>query len=227
MYPPRRGSGFGNRNRNVESGAKPRAKPLKRPSQARAKFTVQAIYDAFVRIWKAHGWAGVTTRAVALETGIAVGTLYDYFPNKQALLSGYVRHSLDVLISRLDSEVIQPQSLDWQERVRRLVRMTGGGMLGESLHIDRDMLLLEFKIAEAKHHRRAFDELSAKWHEAFAACKDLPQVPAAPTIDTLFTAVLGGCRYVLMVGPAQLDMEVWVEQMESVCLAAVAKHQPN
>jgi len=28
----------------------PRAKPLKRPSQARARFTVQAIYDAFVRI---------------------------------------------------------------------------------------------------------------------------------------------------------------------------------
>jgi DNA invertase Pin-like site-specific DNA recombinase len=45
-------------------------------------FTVQAIYDAFVRIWRRDGWAGVSTRAVALETGVSVGTLYDYFPQQ-------------------------------------------------------------------------------------------------------------------------------------------------
>jgi AcrR family transcriptional regulator len=82
----------------------PRSKPLKRPTQARSKFTVQAIYDAFVRIWNAHGWEGVTTRAVALETGIAVGTLYDYFPDKEAMLSGYVRHCVEALLARLDAE---------------------------------------------------------------------------------------------------------------------------
>ena len=65
-------------------------RPLKRPRQARARFTVQAIYDAFVRIWQRDGWQRLTTRNVALETGISVGTLYDYFPSKTALLSGYV-----------------------------------------------------------------------------------------------------------------------------------------
>ena len=73
-------------------GLQARPKPLKRPAQARPRFTVQAIYDAFVRIWQRDGSAGVATRAVALETGVAVGTLYEYFPNKQALLSGYVRY---------------------------------------------------------------------------------------------------------------------------------------
>ena len=81
-----------------------RPKPLKRPAQARAKFTVQAIYDAFVRIWQREGWAGVTTRAVALETGVSVGALYEYFPNRQALLSGYVRHGIESLIAALRSE---------------------------------------------------------------------------------------------------------------------------
>ena len=57
--------------------AQPSAKPLKRPTQARARFTVQAIYDAFVRIWQRDGWQRLTTRNVALETGISVGTLYD------------------------------------------------------------------------------------------------------------------------------------------------------
>ena len=47
------------------------AKPLKRPTQARAKFTVQAIFDALVRIWQRDGWARLTTRSVALETAVA------------------------------------------------------------------------------------------------------------------------------------------------------------
>ena len=56
MYARKGASGFGN--------AAP-AKPLKRPAQARAKLTVQAIHDAFVRIWRRDGWAKLTTRAVS------------------------------------------------------------------------------------------------------------------------------------------------------------------
>ena len=79
-------------------------KPLKRPTQARAKATVQAIFDAFVRIWQRDGWARLTTRAVALEAGIAVGTLYDYFPSKTALQSGYVRHCIEHLIRAVGTD---------------------------------------------------------------------------------------------------------------------------
>ena len=72
------------------SPAQSHNKPLKRPTQGRAKMTVQAIFDTYVRIWQRDGWERVTTRAVALEAGVAVGTLYDYFPSKQALHSGLV-----------------------------------------------------------------------------------------------------------------------------------------
>ena len=70
-------------------------KPLKRPTQDRAKFTVQALYDGFVRICVRDGWDSVSMRALAEETGYAVGTLYEYFPNRDALLSGYVRHAIE------------------------------------------------------------------------------------------------------------------------------------
>src|SRR5688572_6834666 len=105
-------------------GATP--KPLKRPTQARAKFTVQAIFDAFVRIWQRDGWARLTTRAVALEAGIAVGTLYDYFPSKAALQSGYVRHCIETLIHAVDAEAVQPVGLPWRERTHRLVALACG-----------------------------------------------------------------------------------------------------
>jgi len=90
----------------------PRTRPLKRPRQARARFTVQAIYDAYVRIWQRDGWEQLTTRKVALETGIAIGTLYDYFPSKEALHSGYVRHCIEQMIHRIDEQVIAPTTPD-------------------------------------------------------------------------------------------------------------------
>ena len=57
----------------------PGNKPLKRPRQARAKATVQAVFDAFVRIWQRDGWQRLTTRAVALEAGIAIGSSLSLF----------------------------------------------------------------------------------------------------------------------------------------------------
>ncbi|MBT9464498.1 MAG: TetR/AcrR family transcriptional regulator [Hydrogenophaga sp.] len=203
----------------------PRSKPLKRPTQARSKFTVQAIYDAFVRIWNAHGWEGVTTRAVALETGIAVGTLYDYFPDKEALLSGYVRHCVDALLARLDAEVIAPSDIAWQERVKRLVRITCDTRLDGLPAVDHEMLMLEHRVAEPKHHRRVYDELADRWEQAFVACRDLQPPLSSATIHALLTAAWGGRRYRLLVQSDSGSGE-WVVEMEAMVIARVSMHLP-
>jgi AcrR family transcriptional regulator len=201
--------------------AAPRSKPLKRPTQARSKFTVQAIYDAFVRIWTAHGWEGVTTRAVALETGIAVGTLYDYFPDKEALLSGYVRHCIEALLARLDAEAIAPTDIDWRERVKRLVRITCDTRLEGLPAFDHEMLMLEHRVAEPKHHRRVYDELAGRWRQAFAACKDLQPAPSPATLHALLTAAWGGRRYRLLVQPEAAGDD-WVSEMEAMVMARLS-----
>lgn len=131
--------------------------PLKRPRQARAKVTVQAIYDAFVRIWQRDGWAGVTTRAVALETGISVGAFYDWFPNKEALLSGYVRHAFEAMLAQIAAQAAAPEGLADGERLRRLVRLCSGVDVPELPPFDAGMLALEDLIAEPRLHRRFHD----------------------------------------------------------------------
>jgi AcrR family transcriptional regulator len=191
-------------------GLEPRRKPLKRPVQARAKFTVQAIYDAFVRIWQRDGWARLTTRAVALETGVSVGTLYEYFPNKQALLSGYVRHWLESLVAALSQ---RPMTM---ERAVRLVC----DPLAEGLPLfDATMIELEREIAEPKHHRRAYDEVLAAWRGALAAsgCDADPE-----RAETLFVAAWGGRRYLLLVQPP-LAAEAWIAQMQQICAALLTR----
>lgn len=220
MYPRRPQTGFGNRKGHAQPGSRPRPKPLKRPVQARAKFTVQAIYDAFVRIWRTHGWEGVTTRAVALETGVSVGTLYDYFPNKHALLSGYVRHCIDVLIEEIERQAIQPEGLAWHERVSRLVRLTCGVDAKELPYFDAAMLTLEDQIAEPKHHRRVYDELSTLWIRVIAACADAPRQPTADEVKALYLSVWGGRRYLLLAQPGNMPAPAWAAAMEGLCRAA-------
>lgn len=216
MYRRQPPAGFG----IGEATAAPRSKPLKRPTQARSKFTVQAIYDAFVRIWQARGWQGVTTRAVALEAGIAVGTLYDYFPDKEALLSGYVRHCVEALLQRVDADVIGADRLPWRERVARLVRITCDTTLAGLPPFDRDMLMLEHRVAEPKHHRRVYDELAARWQQALAACTDLRPQPAPATVHALLAAAWGGRRYRLLVQPGADD--TWLAEMQALVVARLA-----
>lgn len=214
-------SGFGN-TRGGSPNVNPRAKPLKRPSQARAIFTVEVIYQAFFRIWRRNGWPGLTTREVALEAGVAVGTLYDYFPSKEALLSGYIRHRLDALLQHLDEAVVQANELDWATRIKRLIRLTCTPDDEHQPFFNHAVLLIEHQIAEPKHHRRLFDELSQKWREAFAACGDLPAPPSQATIDAWVIMAWGGRRYCVTAQPAAAQTAAWLSEMETMICSRLA-----
>lgn len=204
-----------------------RDKPLKRPTQARAKATVQAIFDAFVRIWQRDGWERLTTRAVALEAGIAVGTLYDYFPSKAALQSGYVRHCIEALIHAVDTQAVEPADLSWRERLHVLVTLACGVSAEPTAWFHPDMLSIEPQVAEPKHQRRAHEELCAMWQRVFDACTDLPQRPSAGAVQALHLAVWGGRRYAMLVRLPEAQMQQWAAEMERLCVLAVCTPQAS
>lgn len=205
----------------ASSHANARTKPLKRPVQARSRFTVQAIFDAYVRIWQREGWDQLTTRKVALETGIAVGTLYEYFPSREALHSGYVRHCIERMLQQISEQVIQPEQLVWQQRVRGLVRHLAG-LETPDTWFPPQMMQLEPVIADPRYQRRAYDELLSVWHRVFAACHDLPQPPDRQTVEALHLSVWGGRRYALQVALDRPRIEAWALTMERLCVLAVA-----
>jgi AcrR family transcriptional regulator len=67
-------------------------KPRKRPLQARSSHTVEAIYSGFA------GWRSRTADDDACGAGASVGSLYQYFPNKQSLMAAVLeRHLLHVV----------------------------------------------------------------------------------------------------------------------------------
>lgn len=66
--------------------AKIRATPRRTPKQRRSQFTRDAIFEATAQIIEAQGEAALTTNRIAERAGVSVGTLYQYFANKDAIL---------------------------------------------------------------------------------------------------------------------------------------------
>lgn len=64
--------------------------PRKLPIQARARATWEAIVEAAAQLLSTSGLAGFNTNAVAMRAGVSVGTLYQYFPNKDALMAALI-----------------------------------------------------------------------------------------------------------------------------------------
>jgi AcrR family transcriptional regulator len=147
--------------------------------------------------------------------------LYDYFPNKLALLSGYVRHSVEVLVEAVDREAVQPDELSWRQRVHQLVRLMCGVDAPELPWFHPQMLALEAQMAQPKHHRRVQEELEAAWQRVFDACADLPQRPSVETVRALHLAVWGGRRYALLLELDEAQARLWAAEMERMCCAFI------
>jgi AcrR family transcriptional regulator len=69
--------------------------PRKSPVQARSTASVEAILEATIQVLLHEGKERLTTTRVALRAGVSVGTLYQYFPNKKALLQAALKRHLD------------------------------------------------------------------------------------------------------------------------------------
>jgi AcrR family transcriptional regulator len=71
-----------------------RLAPRKAARQARSLATVDAILEAAAEVFERRGYAAATTNRIAERAGVAIGSLYQYFPNKDAILVALTRQHL-------------------------------------------------------------------------------------------------------------------------------------
>jgi AcrR family transcriptional regulator len=75
---------------------KQRLEPRKPPVQKRSRATVNEVLFAAAQVFEAHGYAAGTTNRIAERAGVSIGTLYQYFPSKEAIAVAILeRHIAD------------------------------------------------------------------------------------------------------------------------------------
>lgn len=97
--------------------------PLKRrvPRQARALEKIELILEAAIRLLERDGLDSLTTNALAEMAGVSIGTLYQYFPDKNAVLSALADREMAGLSSRILENMQGPAPAAPGDRIRGIL----------------------------------------------------------------------------------------------------------
>jgi AcrR family transcriptional regulator len=183
------------------------------PTQARARETIAAILEAAAQILERGGREALGTNRIAERAGVSIGSLYQYFADKDAILLALARRELgkgqDVVLAAL----AQTPNLDAEQRARLVIRALVAAF-GSRHRLRRH--LLEALYAQGRH-----DELNRPV-EAIARAMTLAAERLAPNADrrsapvrifVLTRAVSGVIRAAALegspfLGSAQLEDEL-------------------
>ena len=91
------------------------------PRQARAQDTVEVIFEATAQILRREGRDALNTNHISGTAGISVGTLYQYFPNKEAILVAMARRELEADHAAVMKAIAEPADAQ-ADRVRLAIR---------------------------------------------------------------------------------------------------------
>jgi AcrR family transcriptional regulator len=96
--------------------------PRRTPKQARAQDTVEVIFEATAQILRRRGRAALNTNHIAESAGISVGTLYQYFPDKESILLTMARREIAADEAAVIKAMSEPSEAGEADLVRRAIR---------------------------------------------------------------------------------------------------------
>jgi AcrR family transcriptional regulator len=101
-----------------------KTKPRKRPRQERSRATVDTILSATARVLVKKGFDGLTTNSVAEAAGVSIGSLYQYFPSKEALVAALIEQHIEQMNSAILHELTRVAQLPMAQACRAVIELT-------------------------------------------------------------------------------------------------------
>ncbi len=171
--------------------------PRKTPQQSRSVATVEAIYDATIQVLLRNGADRLTTVLVAARAGVSVGTLYQYFPNKQALLLAVLeRHVLRTVKAVEDAcrtNHYQPLQVMLTELVNRFI---------DAKLVDRDTSIALYRIAAEAGGNAILERNRRRYEAAMTSMLQTAELPASADVNFMVHMI-----YLTMAGTLRGHLE--------------------
>ena len=177
----------------------PRLTPARRiPSQVRSEQTVQIIFEATAQVLHEHGEAALTTNRIAEQAGVSIGTLYQYFGSKEAIVLAMLARerkqlmeTLDMLLANIEVADGDPLKADprWVLRtfIRRYVEAFG---TGAPRH--RALIRLSWKLDHQQVLVQSLREASDRIASHIGRIKHPSLRPPSPATAFVLTRLLAG-----------------------------------
>ncbi len=193
-------------------------KPRKSPVQARSAATIDALHVAAIQVLTREGLGRCTTTRIAARAGMSVGSLYQYYPNRDALLAAVLEQHLD----RITSAVEQACRDHRGKPVSRMATALVTAFLAEKLRDSRESKAL-YAVAEGRGGARLVARMYTRMVTAVATM--LADAPDARFDDPAMTAAVAlgalvGPVRTLLEGHAPAEYEACLEGQLIVLLTA-------
>src|SRR5215468_7227614 len=167
--------------------------PRKTPVQTRASVTLEAISEATIQVLLSHGGDRLTTTRVAERAGVSVGTLYQYYPNKESLLFAVLQDHLEKVTMAVEAACEQARYRPLADMIRTVVEAFVDAKLSRT-----DISVALYQIAAniggpalvkkaGQRQRRALEAM-------FQTAPDTNSLPDRFEIDLMCSAMAGAIR---------------------------------
>lgn len=182
--------------------------PRKLPVQARSAASVDAILDATVQVLLRVGKERLTTTKVASRAGVSVGTLYQYFPNKSALVQAALKRHLDEVTEAVEQACLRQRGRPLREMASALVT----AFLNAKMRDVKTSVAL-YSVSSDVDGARIVREMGVRSNKAIAgllatSCESLAQ--EAEMVASMLQGAMAG------VGKRLLESEAPEEQAEAL-----------
>jgi AcrR family transcriptional regulator len=156
----------------------PEWQPRKLPRQARSRASYDAILGGCARVLERGGYESLTTNGVAEAAGVGIGTLYDFFPNRDAIVVALAEQRLARLAAQVRDGLAAAEGLDAYAALDLLLRRI-------ALAVAEDRALYRVLFRESKfvrnrsETRRALEAFFALGRAASERAGDRVSLPDA------------------------------------------------
>jgi len=191
--------------RNASRGVRLSAATRRKPQQTRAKFSSEALQEAFVRVLLERGYERVTVREVAAVAGVGVGTFYEYVANKEALAALTIHMCVKQQAQAMQASMERNRGQPLTDMVQAIIHDQVELLMGDA---DKwvALFLLERRVSSSNAYLKHYDQFVAMWRQALAsACEPLGEERLDHVARMVHAIVYGWVTQCLMTLGAGLD----------------------
>lgn len=196
-------------------------KPRKSPQQARSAATIEAIRQATIQVLLADGVGRLTTTRVAERAGVSVGTMYQYYPHKQALLFGIVEKQLVLIEDAMRAASDRLMGADLKTIAEGLAAAWLDAKMADRVS-SRAIYAIASEFDLSTPMGRAAKMMTEMFEVLLASAPDARFADRA-SVAFMLAALLGGSvRMVMEADPSEDNLERLRVELPRVCHAYLA-----
>ena len=200
--------------------------PRKTPVQARSAVTVEAISEATIQVLLSQGGDRLTTTLVAERAGVSVGTLYQYYPNKEALLFAVLEAAMNRMTVSVETACERARHKLLAEMVKDVVEAFVDAKMARP-DISAALYQISANVGGPALVRKALQRQRKAVDAMLQTAPDTEATPDKFTIDIMFAAMAGAMRSVLEAGPTPALVRKLREQLVLLCQSYMAAATPR